>query len=332
MPTIDIHNHVVPDGFPAKPPECGHGRWPSLVRGENDTATVMIAGKPFRRFDNRSWSVARRTADMDAERVDIQALSPLPELLSYWFDPADGLAMARHMNRAIAEMVHAAPDRLLGLGMVPLQDPEIAARELASMRDDLGLVGVEIGSNVNGKVPGDPFLEPFFAEAERLGLAVFVHALHPAGTERLVGPQMVQPLVAFPTEVGLSAASVITGGLIERHPNLRIAFSHGGGTLAAILPRLNHGATAHDMLKERALAPFEAARKLYFDTLVFDPLFLAHLVARFGASQIMVGTDYPATLRQPFPRDFVEKLGLAPDELEAIAGGNALRFFGRAVK
>jgi aminocarboxymuconate-semialdehyde decarboxylase len=328
MPTIDIHNHVVPDGFPAAAPSCGHGRWPSLVHGEGDQATVMIAGKPFRRFDSRSWDAARRARDMDAESVDVQVLSPLPELLSYWFDAPDGLAMARHMNRAIAEMVHAAPDRFMGLGMVPLQDPDVAAGELARLRDDLGLVGIEIGSNVNGKVPGDPLFEPFFAEAERLGLAVFVHAFHPAATERLVGPQMVQALVGFPTEIGLSAASVITGGLIERHPDLRIAFSHGGGTLAAILPRLEHGATAHGMLKELKLSPVEAAKRLYYDTLVFDPMFLAHLIARFGTSQLMVGTDYPATLRQPFPRGFVEKLSLAPAALEAVTGGNARRFLG----
>ncbi len=328
MPTIDIHNHVVPDGFPVVDASCGGGRWPGLVHDGPDEATVVIAGKPFRRFDSRSWDGARRASDMEAERVDLQVLSPLPELLSYWFDPADGLAMARHMNRAIAEMVHAAPDRFLGLGMVPLQDPDLAARELASLRDDLGLVGIEIGSNVNGKVPGDPLFEPFFAEIERLGLAVFVHAFHPAAADRLVGPPMVQALVGFPTDVGLAAASVITGGLIERHPDLRIAFSHGGGTLAAILPRLDHGATAHGMLKGLALSPLEAARKLYYDTLVFDPEFLRHLIARFGASQLMVGTDYPATLRQPNPRAFLEALALPPEQLDAITGGTARRFLG----
>ena len=330
MPTIDIHNHVVPDGFPVVGANCGGGRWPSLVHGEGDSATIVIAGKPFRRIDHRSWDPARRAADMDDEGVDMQVLSPLPELLSYWFDPADGLSMSRHMNAAIAEMVHHAPKRFLGLGMVPLQDPDLAARELTRLRDDLGLVGVEIGSNINGRVVGDPLFEPFFAEAERLSLAIFVHAFHPAGADRLVGPPMVQPLVGFPTEIGLAAASVITGGLIERHPRLRMAFSHGGGTLAAILPRLEHGAMAHGMLKELTLSPFEAARKLYYDSLVFDPVFLGHLIARCGASQVMVGTDYPATLRQPHPKAFVEQAHLTPQDVAAITGGNAQRFLGLA--
>lgn len=330
MPTIDIHNHIVPEGFPVVSPSCGGGRWPSVVHGEDGAATIMVAGKAYRRIDSRSWDTARRRQDMDEERVDIHVLSPMPELLSYWFDPADGRAMAQHVNQAIAEMVHSAPERFLGMGMVPLQDPDLAARELSRLRDDLGMVGVEIGSNINGKVPGDPMFEPFFAEAERLGLAVFVHALHPAATERLIGPQMVQALVGYPTEIGLSAASVITGGLIERHPNLRIAFSHGGGTLAAILPRLNHGWARHAMLKDLTLSPFEAAKKLFFDTLVFDPMFLEHLIARFGVGQILVGTDYPFTLRQPFPLDFLEMLALAAEDLEAITGGNARRYLGLA--
>lgn len=328
MPTIDIHNHVVPEDFPVADAGCGGGRWPSLRRSEGDAATVLIAGKPFRRIDSRSWDATRRLGDMDVEDVDIQVLSPLPELLSYWFDASDGLAMARHMNAAIAEMVHVAPRRFLGFGMVPLQDIDVAARELSRLRDDLGLRGIEIGSNINGKVVGDPLFEPFFAEVERLGLAVFVHAFHPSVTDRLVGPQMVQPLVGFPTEIGLAAASVITGGLIERHPRLRIAFSHGGGTLAAILPRLNHGATQNEMLKDLTLTPFEAARRLYYDSLVFDPRFLEHLIARVGISQVMVGTDYPATLRQPRPTAFVGQLHLAPDDIAAITGGNAKRFLG----
>lgn len=324
MPTIDIHNHVVPAEFPVVESSCGGGQWPAMKHHAGDEASVMIAGKEFRRIDHRSWDVKRRNADMDEERVDIQVLSPMPELLSYWFAPQDGLKMARYMNGAIAEMVHAAPKRFLGMGMVPLQDPDLAAKELTKLRDDLGMVAIEIGSNINGRVPGDPLFEPFFAEVERLGLAVLVHAFHPLLENRLIGPQIVQALVGFPTEVGLAAASVVTSGLIERHPNLRIAFSHGGGTFSAILPRLNAGSKLMPMgLK---LGPFEAATKLFYDSLVFDPMFLKHLIDRVGISQIMVGTDYPYPLGQSHPTAFIEKLGLDPGGFEAITRSNARRF------
>jgi aminocarboxymuconate-semialdehyde decarboxylase len=326
MTAIDIHNHIVPEGFPVVEPTCGGGRWPSLQKGENNEASIMIGGKEFRRIDSRSWDIQRRTGDMDEERVDVHVISPMPELLSYWFDGQDGLKMGRHINAAIGEMVHKAPTRFLGMGMVPLQDPDLAAKELSKLKND-GFVGIEIGSNINGKVPGDPLYEPFFAEVERLGLAVLVHAFHPLLGERIIGPAMATALIGFPTEIGLAAASVISSGLLERHPNLRMAFSHGGGTLAAILPRLNHGWTLTPF-KGQALSPLEVARKLYFDTLVFDPVFLKHLIERFGASQVMIGTDYPYTLRQAHPVDFLEKLGLTSGELESITSANAKRFLG----
>jgi aminocarboxymuconate-semialdehyde decarboxylase len=324
MPVIDIHNHIVPEGFPVVDASCGGGRWPSVRHDGGGEATIVIAGKEFRKIDSRSWDVKRRTSDMDEEAVDVHVISPMPELLSYWFDGKDGLAMARHLNAAICEMVDRAPKRFMGMGMVPLQDPELATKELAKIKSD-GMVGVEIGSNINGKVPGDPMYEDFFAEIERLDLCVFVHAFHPSLGDRLIGPQMVQALVGFPTEIGLAAASVITSGLIERHSKLRIAFSHGAGTLSAILPRLNHGWTLNPF-KGQKLPPLEAAQKLYYDTLVFDPMFANHLIERFGASQVMVGTDYPYTLRQPFPVEFLKKLGLDASTFEAVTSGNARRF------
>src|SRR6185437_3182458 len=199
MKVIDVHCHIVPAEFPAVPPTCGAEKWLSMQHRANNEAMVMSGGKEFRLIDSRCWDRARRIADMDGEDVGMQAISPMPELLSYWIDAQAARTMAAFMNRTIAEIVHAASDRFVGLGMVPLQDPELAAKELAALRSSFGLVGVEIGSNINGKSPGDPFFDPFFAEAERLDLAIFVHALHPTMTDRLVGPAMVAPYVAFPT-------------------------------------------------------------------------------------------------------------------------------------
>lgn len=328
MTVIDIHNHIVPDGFPLAPSSHECARWPSLRHDEGDKATIMIDGEAFRPIDSRSWDVARRVADLDDNRIDLQVVSPMPELLSYWFEAEDAVPMCRWINRAISEMVDAGAGRLAGFGMVPLQDPQAAASELTVLRDEFGLWGVEIGSNINGRPPGDPFLEPFFAEAERLGMPVFVHALHPSVTDRLVGPRAVQALVGFPTEIGLAAASVITGGLIERHPELRMAFSHGAGTLAAILPRLDHGWRINPAFKDFALSPFDAARRCYYDSLVFDVTLLHHLIDRFGGDRIMMGTDYPYTMSQAQPVEFIEKLGLEPERFEALAGGNAKRFLG----
>jgi aminocarboxymuconate-semialdehyde decarboxylase len=161
----------------------------------------------------------------------------MPELLSYWLDGTDGAALSRYLNEQIAAMVARESGRFFGLGAVPLQDVDRAIAELEHAMGPLGLAGVEIGTNIDGVVLGDPKLEPFFAAAERLGAAIFVHPLRPCGMERLVGPPLLQQVLAFPGESGLSAASLLTAGTLARHPRLRIAFSHGGGTLAALLPR-----------------------------------------------------------------------------------------------
>ncbi len=326
MSTIDLHSHIVPADFPATPAACSCGKWPGIVHEDGGKAAVMIGAKEFRKIDARSWDGARRRADMDGEDVAMQVLSPMPELLSYWLETEATLTLSRHINRAIAALVRAAPDRFAGLGMVPLQDPELAARELESLKHEHGLVGVEIGSNILGKAPGDPFFDPFFAEAERLGLCVFVHALHPTGTERLVGPPVLAAFLNFPIDTGLAAASFITAGTLAKFPGLRLAFSHGGGVLASILPRLQRGWDITPDLRALFPAPEATARQFYYDNLVFDLETLKHLTFRFGMSQIVAGSDYPYVAGQSFPGRPFEQLGLSAEEIQALKSDNARRF------
>jgi aminocarboxymuconate-semialdehyde decarboxylase len=326
MKVIDVHCHIVPAEFPAVPPSCAVERWPLMEDRSNAQRAMMVGGKEMRVVDNRAWDAARRIADMNGEDVGMQAVSPMPELLSYWLDAKSAQVMARYINQTIAELVHAAPDRFIGLGMVPLQDPELAAKELGTLRTIDGFVGVEIGSNINGISPGDAFFDPFFAEAERLDLAIFVHALHPTMTDRLVGPPMVAPYVAFPTDIGLAGASLITGRVLEKFPKLRIGLSHGGGTLAAFLPRLENGWQKLPGLNRAFASPAAAARKLYYDNVVFDRKLLRHLIEVYGDTQVFVGSDYPFTAGQKDSAAMFEGLGLSPAQLDALRGGNAARF------
>ena len=324
MKVVDVHCHVVPSEFPAAPSNCD--QWPSMNHRADNQAMVMVGKKEFRLVDSRCWDVARRIADINEEEVGMQALSPMPELLSYWIDAQQALVLSRSINQAIAMMVRAAPDRFVGLGMVPLQDPELAARELGRLRNEDGLIGVEIGSNINGKSPGDPSFDVFFAEAERLDLAIFVHAIHPSVAGRLVGPALLGAYIGYPTDVGLAAASVITGRVLEKFPKLRIGFSHGGGTLAAFLPRLDTGWQKVGALSKAFASPAETARRLYYDNIVFDPRLLKHLIEAFGITQIFVGSDYPFTAGQKNSARMFDKLDLSSDHLAALRGGNAGRF------
>jgi aminocarboxymuconate-semialdehyde decarboxylase len=212
---------------------------------------------------------------------------------------------------------------------VPLQDIDLAIAELQHVMGPLGLAGVEIGSNINGVPIGHPSLDPFFAACEALGAAVFVHALRPAGADRLVGPAPLLQVLAYPTDVGLAAASAITGNLIVRHPRLRIAFSHGGGTLAALLPRLQQGWGVFPALAESVLeAPLAQARRLFFDTLVFDERMLRVLVDSFGASQLMLGSDYPFNFHERAPSERVTAAGFDDAVAAQLIHLNAERFLG----
>jgi aminocarboxymuconate-semialdehyde decarboxylase len=326
--SIDVHTHIVPENFPPYSGSRPDMPWPSMAEAHACHRHVMISGKLYRTVSDGCWSVPRRIEDMNAMRVARQALSPMPELLSYWLPLDDARALIRYLNDQIAEMVARAPGRLVGLGAVPLQDLDAALLELDYSMKTLKFSGVEIASHVNGTSIGDARFAPFFAAAEALGAAVFVHALHPAGEERIVGP-FPEQAVCFPGDIALACASMITGGLGARHPRLRIAFSHGGGAMALLLPRLAHAWQALPKAREAlAESPAVTARRFYYDHLVFDTASLKLLVERFGASQILVGSDYPFNMGDPDPVGTLERARLPAAEHFAISAGNARRFLG----
>ena len=233
---IDIHTHIVPENFPAY---AGKGRdvpWPAMAEAHACHRHVMISGKVYRTVADGSWSVPRRIEAMAAMRVARQALSPMPELLSYWLPLEDGRALIRYLNEQIAEMIALAPQRFIGLGAVPLQDVDSALRELEHVMKSMKFSGVEIASHVNGVSIGDARFEPFFAEAERIGAAIFVHALRPAGQERIVGA-FAEQAVCFPGDIALAAASMITGSRIESAPGARLERDPQGEGIARRVAR-----------------------------------------------------------------------------------------------
>jgi aminocarboxymuconate-semialdehyde decarboxylase len=289
----------------------------------------MLRGQVFRTVSDECWDAEKRLIRMDEMGVETQALSPMPELLSYWFDAGDGLSMSRFVNDVIASMVERAPARFCGLGMLPLQSPDKAVMELESLMRDGRFRGVEIGTNVNGIPIGDPRFEPVFEAAERLGAAVFVHALHPTGDERLVGPAVLKALVSFPCETAFAAAGLITGGVAARFPKLKIAFSHGGGAFASILPRLQFGWSKLDAVRRlSAISPREAARQFYYDTLVYDAIALRGLAETFGKDRLLLGSDYPFDIQETDPVGTLSAAGFSEKDAAEIRSGNARRYLG----
>ncbi|MDA1036039.1 MAG: amidohydrolase family protein [Chloroflexi bacterium] len=329
---IDVHTHIVPEHFPSGKGRASGGAWPSMEHGRSkpDTADVMIAGKNYRTVDDQCWSSVRRVSDIATQGIDRQVISPMPRLLDYAIDAQDGLDLARYLNETIAELVTGDPTHFYGLGSVPLQDVDLAARELESVKA-LGLHGVEITTHINGVSPGDPRFLPFWKEVERLSLSVFVHGQDPTFKERLVGPAYLENAIGFPMENALAAASVVTSGLMGKCPELRVCFSHGGGPFTMVLPRIQHlwhnNATLREAMKR---PPAEYARMLYYDDVLFDDRALRYLIDTVGANQVVIGSDYPFMSRTQLPDQEFDALGLSDAERESIGWRNCLRFLGEA--
>jgi len=323
---IDVHTHIVPAAFPPYRGRSFDIPWPSTADAGPCHRHVMIAGRIYRTVPHGCWSVAQRLDDMARCGIGRQVLSPMPELLSYWLPLDDARAMTRFLNEEVARLLEQAPDRLSGLGCVPLQDIDAAIEELAFVCGGLRLAGVEIASHVNGVSIGAPRFEPFFAAAESMGAAVFVHALHPVGRERVVGP-FAEQAVCFPGDIALAAASMITGGMAARHPTLRIAFSHGGGALRLLLPRLDKAWSVTPKAREAlAESPTQTARRFFYDDLVFAPNAIRFLIDTFGPSQILLGSDYPFVLGDTDPVATLRRASVDASTFDRIESVNAMRF------
>jgi len=214
---------------------------------------------------------------------------------------------------------------------VPLQDVDMAIQELGRVVGELGMAGVEIGSNINGKPIGHPDFAPFFEAAQSMEAAIFVHALRPAGMDRLVGPPALEQALAFPGEIGLSAASMITSGRLAALPNLRIAFSHGGGSLPVLVARLEHAWTCMPPIQNALKhSPRAVARQMFVDDLVYDEASIHHLIYTYGVGQVMVGTDDPFVIMDRDPAQRVERLQLSAEHRQALRQDNAMRWLALA--
>jgi aminocarboxymuconate-semialdehyde decarboxylase len=266
---------------------------------------------------------------MDRMGIDRQALSPPPVMFCYWAEARANEAFARLQNENVAAIVGRHPQRFVGMATVPLQDVDLAVKELRHCRERLGLRAVEIGSCPGGRDFDEPALFPFFEAAAALDMAVFVHPANPlVGQERLT--KYYFPLiVGNPLETALAASKLIYGGVLERLPGLRVCFAHGGGAFPFTLARLDHG---WKVRPEGPAAiprpPREYARLLYFDSLTLSAENLRFLVDRFGADRIVIGSDYPFDMGSADPVGAVGEAGLPATERQKIEGDSARRFLG----
>ncbi len=309
---IDLHSHY----FPLSEVWDGNDLGIQVVANGDDGYTVDVRG--------HSLDVSRELFEVDAQRsalirqrLDRRTLMPPPYTILYELSGEDGLVWSRMLNDGISKVAQDDPEEFVGFATVPLQAPATAVAELERAVRQLGMGGVEILSNINGGGLDEPSLEPFWEAVERLDIPVLIHPNNVAGGERM-GQFYLRNLIGNPTETAQAGARILFSGVLERHPGLKLILSHGGGALPHLIGRLRHGFEVRPECRERAANPIEQLRHLYFDTVVFDPVILRHLVEIVGIDQIVLGTDFPFDMGETDPVWFVRNSGLSDREIHAI--------------
>jgi aminocarboxymuconate-semialdehyde decarboxylase len=317
MKVVDVHAHcAIPEAMALAGQKIGVGtNRPDLVIGD---------------------TLAQRLADMDAQGIDVEALS----INAFWYHTERDVAqrICQIQNEKLAEICARNPDRFVAFASVALQHPELAAEQLEQGVKKYGLRGAGIGGSVEGLDLSDAKFHPFWAKVEALGVPVFIHPQSNGASkeigQRLKGNGLLENVIGYPLETSIALSHLIFEGSLDRFPGLKIIAAHGGGFLPSYAARQDHGCSTrpaacpggpHGAIKKK---PSEYLRQMYYDTMVFTPEGLRHLAAEVGTSQLMVGTDYPF----PWTKSAVDHVlgapGFSDAEKQAILQGNAAKLLG----
>ena len=328
MLKIDIHTHIIPADLPDLKKKYGYNGFISLDHHKPCCARMLIDGKFFREIQDNCWDPGVRLKDCEKHNINVQVLSTIPVMFSYWAKPADALDLSMLLNDHIAGIVQTYPDRFVGLGTVPLQDPQLAIKEMERCMK-IGLRGIQIGSHVNDWNLDAPELFPVFEAAQEIGASIFVHPWDMMGKEKM--PKYWLPwLVGMPAETSLAICSMIFGGVFERLPKLKVAFAHGGGSFPGTIGRIEHGFNVRPDLVavDNKENPRKYLKNFYLDSLVHDPMMLDVLINLMGHERIALGTDYPFPLGELSPGKLINSMPYDDKIKERLFSGTALEWLG----
>ena len=327
MLKIDVHTHILPKDIPNWKERFGYGGFIKLEHHQPCCARMLKDdGHFFREIEDNCWNAERRIEECETHDVNVQVLSTVPVMFNYWAKPNDGAEISKFLNDGIAEIVSEFPKRFIGLGTVPLQDTNLAIKELERCQR-IGLVGVQIGTNVNQLNLGEPQFFDFFAACENLGMAIFVHPWEMMG-EKDMRKYWLPWLVGMPAETSRAICSMIFSGVLERLPNLRVCFAHGGGSFPFTLGRIEHGFKARPDLcaVDNPKSPRDYLGKFWLDSLVHESAMLNYLIKLAGADKVALGTDYPFPLGEEIAGTLIESMSFDEITKEKLLHGAALEW------
>jgi aminocarboxymuconate-semialdehyde decarboxylase len=330
--TVDMHCHVITPGIeklvaarPEKALEMAQlSRGMGAESMDHNTKIMLPAAGP------KLTRLELRLEDMDAMGVDLQVISPSPTQYYYWADADLADVLVREQNEAIAALCQGHPGRLAGLGNVALQHADLAVRQLEYAVRQLGLKGVEISTAINGLDVGNPAFARFWDKASELGCVVLIHPFGTSLGDRLARYYLGN-IIGQPLETTIALSDLIFSGTLDRCEKVKIVAAHGGGYLPTYIGRSDHGHTVRPEARRCRLAPREYLKRIWFDSIVYEPMALRHLIDRVGVSQVVVGTDYPFDMGHYSPHELVGAVaGIGQADRESILGGNALALIGES--
>ena len=325
---IDIHTHIMPEKMPNWTEKFGYGEFIHL-KHRNCEACMIKGDKLFRVVEENCYKPESRLKDMENNEVNMQVLSTIPVLFNYWAKPTDGLETSRFLNDHIAETVSKEKDHFIGLGTVPMQDVDLAVKEMERCMTDLRMPGLEIGSNINSKNLSDESFFPFYEAAEKLNCSLFIHPWEMMG-ETQMGKYWLPWLVGMPAETSRAICSMIFGGVFEKFPNLKVAFAHGGGSFPITIGRIEHGYKVRPDLVavDNPINPRNYLGKFWVDSLVHDRKAMEFLIDLMGEDFICLGSDYPFPLGEHKPGKLIEKMDLGKKVTNKLLYKNAVEWLG----
>jgi aminocarboxymuconate-semialdehyde decarboxylase len=327
MKKIDIHTHIMPEKIPNWFDKFGYGDFIHLDHHKPCCARMMKGDKFFREIESNCWEPKDRIIDMSATDVDIQVLSTIPVLFNYWAKPAEGLETSRFFNDHICSCVTHYPDKFIGLGTVPLQDVDMAIKEMERCVKELKMPGIEIGSNINQLNLSDQKFDPFWEAAQELNCSIFIHPWEMMGENEMM-KYWLPWLVGMPAETARAICSLIFGGVMEKYPNLKFAFAHGGGSFPATVGRVEHGWKVRPDLCaiDNPINPRDYLGKFWVDSLVHDEVSFDVLMKTVGEDKICVGSDYPFPLGEHRPGELVESMDIPVEIKQKMMFENAMNW------
>ncbi|XP_035224235.1 2-amino-3-carboxymuconate-6-semialdehyde decarboxylase-like isoform X2 [Stegodyphus dumicola] len=329
---LDFHTHILPPEWPDLKQRYGYGGWLRMERSGDPKKARLLKddGTFFRAIESNCWCPEDRIREMDETNVNVQLLSTVPVMFSYWAKPQDTLDFSRFLNDHLASVVKDHPRRFVGAATVPLQCPELATEELKRSVGNLGLKAVMIGSHVNQWNLDNRELDPFYKTAEDLSCPVFVHPWDMETGGRM-SKYWLPWLVGMPAETTTAICCILFGGVLERFPKLKICFAHGAGAFPYTLGRIEHGFNVRPDLcaVENSIPPSSYLGRIYSDALVHNTDSLKLLLKVVGEKNVFLGSDYPFPLGEHFPGKLIqESSDLTKRVQNDILGLNALEFLG----